>query len=159
MFNHIFCDVDGVLTDGGYLIDHLGNVSKSFNTRDMHILSVLSQKGYKVFCITGSDDKCTLKKMEMMNLHLIQNCSDKKAYIKSMFIEKFSCSWDEILFIGDGINDIDCLCLAKYKACPLDSSPFVLNIDGINISNACGGHGCVEDIVYNLFNNNGINIL
>lgn len=159
MFSYIFCDVDGVLTNGGYLIDHLGNISKSFHTRDMHILSMLSKKGYKVFCITGSDDNCTIKKMEMMNLQLIQNCSDKKKYISNMFIEKFSCSWDEILFIGDGINDIECLGSAKYKACPADSSPFVLDIDNIFISKVRGGHGCVEDIVHNLFQNNRIDIL
>ncbi len=155
MFSYIFCDVDGVLTDGGYLIDHQGNISKSFHTRDMHMLSLLSQKGYKVFCITGSNDECTLKKMEIMNIQLIQNCSDKKTYIQNMFIEKFSCNWDEILFIGDGINDIECLKNSKYKACPSGSSPFVLDIDGIFISKIEGGRGCVEDIVYNLFLKSG----
>lgn len=72
-----------------------------------------------------------------------------------MFIEKFSCNWDEILFIGDGINDIECLKNSKYKACPSGSSPFVLDIDGIFISKIEGGRGCVEDIVYNLFLKSG----
>lgn len=89
MFSYIFCDVDGVLTDGGYLIDHQGNISKSFHTRDMHMLSLLSQKGYKVFCITGSNDECTLKKMEIMNIQLIQNCSDKKHTYKICLLKNF----------------------------------------------------------------------
>ena len=90
MISYIFCDVDGILTDGGYIVDHQGNISKRFHTRD------------------------------------------------------------NILFIGDGINDLKCMSKCKIKSCPKDASKFILNMEDILISDVCGGHGCVEDIVYKL---------
>ena len=119
MISYIFCDVDGILTDGGYIVDHQGNISKRFHTRDIGI-------------------------------YLIYNCLDKNDYIEEYFINKSLCSWDNILFIGDGINDLKCMSKCKIKSCPKDASKFILNMEDILISDVCGGHGCVEDIVYRL---------
>ena len=150
MISYIFCDVDGILTDGGYIVDHQGNISKRFHTRDIDCLSRLVKKGYKVFCITSSNDNCTIKKMETVGIYLIYNCLDKNDYIEEYFINKSLCSWDNILFIGDGINDLKCMSKCKIKSCPKDASKFILNMEDILISDVCGGHGCVEDIVYRL---------
>lgn len=150
MISYIFCDIDGVLTDGGYIIDHIGNISKRFHTRDIDCLSRLKKKGCEIFCITSSNDYCTIKKMESNDICLINNCSDKKSHIEKLFVDKLLCSWDDILFIGDGINDYECMSKCKIKACPKDASKYILNIVDIIVSDACGGHGCVEDIIYKL---------
>lgn len=148
MFTHIFCDVDGVLTDGGYICDSRGDISKSFHTRDIHCLKKMIEKGFKVNIITGSNDDCTIKKAEMSNIPIIINCSNKYEYIDNYFIKNYLCTWDEILYIGDGVNDLECMNKCKYVACPQDASPYILDIEGINISKRCGGKGCVEDIIY-----------
>lgn len=148
MFTYIFCDIDGVLTNGGYIYDHNGNISKSFHTRDIHCIKRLIQIGFKVNLITGASDKCTIERADSANIPIIYNCSNKLDYINSYYINNYLCTWDEILYIGDGVNDLPCMDRSKYVACPKDASPYVKELEGICISDFCGGSGCVEDILY-----------
>ena len=53
----LILDVDGVLTDGGIIIDNEGNELKSFHVRDGHGIKMLGRAGIRVALITDSRKK------------------------------------------------------------------------------------------------------
>jgi YrbI family 3-deoxy-D-manno-octulosonate 8-phosphate phosphatase len=143
----VFCDIDGTITDGMYHVDGSGSVSKSFHTRDIHALHLLSENSeIYVAVVTGSEDECNRKKFEELDIPLYEAVRDKLDFVKSI-CANIGCSPSECLFIGDGINDMEAMIECGLKACPADASPVVLAIEGMIISEKNGGCGAVEDII------------
>lgn len=159
-----FCDIDGTITDGKYYIFGQNNTesslitAKAYNTRDVFALCVLA-KYIPVHLITSSDEMCDYLKFynKFENITLHQAIKNKREYIDRMLVAH-NMKWVEVVYIGDGFNDLECLNSSGYMAVPNDSCLNVIKgLSGdldlnyyIYRSKFNGGNGAVEDIVFNL---------
>ena len=160
MFREIkiaFFDVDGVLTDGIYQLSEDGSVTKSFYTRDFYGLEQLMRNGITVVIITQSHDEVFIRQIERIcsnstfwdscfvngTLIVLSGIDNKKEEIEHFFTEGV-VGWDNISYMGDAENDLECIKLARFSGCPTDAIPDVRTI-AMYPSDYYGGKGAVHD--------------
>lgn len=66
------------------------------------------------------------------------------------FKEKYNLKDEEILYVGDDINDIECLNSVKYAITVEDANYKVKQIPHIQITKANAGNGAFREIVDNI---------
>ena len=64
--------------------------------------------------------------------------------------EKYNLSDEEILYIGDDINDIECLKSVKYAVTVNQANYAVKQINGIQITEAPAGDGAFREVIDNI---------
>jgi len=61
-------------------------------------------------------------------------------------MQQYNLSWNEVLYMGDDLPDIDVLNKAGLSACPEDAVAEVKNVVKY-VSHLKGGAGCVRDVI------------
>jgi 3-deoxy-D-manno-octulosonate 8-phosphate phosphatase (KDO 8-P phosphatase) len=139
-------DMDGVLTDGGLLIDHDGQWLRRMDIKDGYALQLAIKSGYKVLVISGSESKPVAERLNKLGItDVFMKVNDKRSFLKN-YIEKNNCQPGEILFMGDDVPDYGCMQIADFACCPADAAIEIKQISSY-ISSFKGGCGCVRDVI------------
>ena len=144
-------DVDGTLTDGIYTVSEDGYVSKSFHTKDFAAMSKIQAAGIDVIILTQARDTCIaaqykrLPQASKTRMLVTSSVDDKKAWLDH-YLEYNKLSWDDVAYIGDSSNDIECLEASRIRACPIDSENCVKLVEDIMELETCGGKGAVYEL-------------
>ena len=93
---------------------------------------------------------------------LFQGVDDKLGYIQRNVVSSYGCfgesfTWDNVAYMGDAENDIECMEKAHYTGCPSDAIEEVKENSNY-VSNYPGGKGCVYDFAMHILrerNKNG----
>jgi 3-deoxy-D-manno-octulosonate 8-phosphate phosphatase (KDO 8-P phosphatase) len=138
--------VDGVLTDGRVLLLENGLQARQMHVKDGLALQMAMQNGYNVVIISGGYSEPVLNRMHYLNISEVYLATkDKKEFLEKYLGEK-GLNWNEVLFMGDDLPDLDVLQSAGLPCCPADAINEVKKackyISAIN-----GGHGCVRDVI------------
>lgn len=143
-------DVDGVLTDSGYIYDENGNISKRFNTRDFYALNFIKNKiGIPVMGLSGADDNATIKRFEELGIPLAYGIKDKLKFTENL-IKAVDIKYENIAFVGDHWIDLQLLKKCGVSFCPKDAVYKVRQVCK-NVSLVDGGHGVIEDFLCQIF--------
>lgn len=142
----VWCiDLDGVLTDGRYLVSEDGKITKAFHTRDFYAINVLKKLGYEVYIVTGADDDCGPKKAARVGIPILQGIIDKVAAIEETILQPKKMDWSNVAYIGDAENDVGALERAGLTFAPSDG---VKSLPEVNFTtSAKGGEGVVYEVV------------
>lgn len=148
-------DCDGVLTDGGmYYLDN-GIEAKKFNTRDGMAFKLLREKNIKVGIVTGENTEIVNNRFKKLKLdYLFMNVTDKLSIVTNLKRE-LNLNWDNILYIGDDLNDLEVMKKVGISACPLDAVNEIKQASQY-ISSKSGGYGVVRDVYNHFFANDTI---
>lgn len=143
-------DVDGTLTDGRIYVGADGEMMKAFHVQDGYAIAhILPEKGVVPVIITGRSSRIVERRAaELKIVHLHQGVSDKLCKLKEVASELGLCA-EEIAYIGDDVNDLDCIRYCGYTACPADAVPEVLEA----VDYVCkrgGGRGAVREFIATL---------
>lgn len=142
----IVVDVDGTLTDSGIYYDENGNELKKFSTRDAAGFFTAKIVGIKTMILTGRECKATKRRMKELNVdYLCQDVKDKRGYL-SKFMNDNSLSKENVGYLGDDLNDYECMQAAGFVGCPADAMDEIKKIASY-ISSKKGGEGAVRDII------------
>lgn len=140
-------DVDGTLTDGGIYLDNNGNELKKFNVKDGYAIStILPQYGIEPIVITGRKSEIVRKRCEELNIKRVVQGSKDKVYDMKIILNELAISMEETVYIGDDMNDIDCMKLVGVCACPNDAVDEIKKICDI-VAQKKGGYGAVREII------------
>lgn len=140
-------DVDGTLTDGHIYIGAEGEMMKAFHVQDGYAIAhVLPEKGIVPVIITGRSSKIVERRAAELKIqHLHQGVSDKLSKLREVAGE-LGIGAEEIAYIGDDLNDLDCIRCCGLTACPADAVPEILNaVDYVCERN--GGRGAVREFI------------
>ena len=140
-------DVDGTLTDGHIYIGAEGEVMKAFHVQDGYAIAhILPEKSIVPVIITGRSSKIVERRAaELKIIHLHQGVADKLSKLKVVAAE-LGINADEIAYIGDDLNDLDCIRWCGLTACPADAVPAVRE----TVQYVCsrnGGNGAVREFI------------
>lgn len=140
-------DVDGTLTDGHIYIGAEGEMMKAFHVQDGYAIAhILPEKGITPVIITGRKSRIVEKRAaELKITHLHQGISDKLTKLKEV-AGLLGADASEIAYIGDDVNDLDCIRWCGITACPADAVHEVLEAAGY-ICHREGGRGAVREFV------------
>ena len=145
-------DFDGVFTDGSVYIDEDLKQVKKINFSDIMGVSRLIKAGYKFAIISGETSNILNYFKNKFNIDEIHGGVRQKGIVLSEIMEKYSLSYDEVLYMGDDINDIAAFDCVKYKIAPKNANPIVKAKEGVQITQNSGGDGAFREVVDTLLN-------
>ena len=141
----ILTDVDGVLTDGCMYYSSKGEELKKFHTRDGMAVELLLQKNIKTIIITREKSKIVISRAKKIKVFKVYSGVKQKDKILNQICTKFKVAPNEIVFIGDDINDEKIMKLIGLSFAPSDATQTTKNIADI-ITNARGGQGVLREV-------------
>lgn len=147
-------DVDGTLTDGCIYVGAEGEMMKAFHVQDGYAIAhILPELGIIPVIITGRRSAIVERRAaELKIVHLHQGVSDKLAKLQDVAAE-LGFLPQEIAYVGDDLNDLDCIRYCGCAACPADAVPEVkAAADYVCTHN--GGRGAVREFI-DLLRNRG----
>lgn len=143
----VITDFDGVVTDNCVYIANDFTMSRKLNFKDIMAFSILRKNGYKIGIISGEQNaaiETLAKKFQIEEIH--QNIRIKIDVLKDI-VERYNLSKEEFLYIGDDINDVECLEFAKYKITVPHSVQKVKEVEDIQVTENQAGSGAFREVV------------
>ena len=139
-------DVDGTLTDGGMYYDANGEALKKFDTRDAKGLLMLRDAGVRVCIVTQENSAVVHARMRKLGLTdtYFPGTTDKPAWLADAGA-RWQVSLAQTAYIGDDLNDLECLRGVGFSCCPADARPEVRNAVQY-VCGARGGSGAVREV-------------
>lgn len=140
-------DVDGTLTDGHIYMGPQGEPMKVFSCKDgLGIKELLPKLGITPVIITGRDSIITANRAKELRIEaLYQGIADKLPLLKQIAAEH-GLEPGEIAYIGDDLNDWDCMKYCGLTACPQDAENAIKEIVSF-VAPREGGKGAVRDFI------------
>lgn len=145
-------DVDGTLTDGCIYMGPQGEAMKAFNCQDGHgIAQILPKLGITPVIITGRNSQIVANRAAELKIsHLHQGIHDKLPLLQEIARE-LGAGREEVAYIGDDMNDMDCINWCGLTGCPADAVPEIrAAVDFISSRN--GGRGAVREFIDHIRN-------
>ncbi len=142
----VVTDFDGVITDNCVYINSDGSMSRKLNFKDIMGFFLLKKNNIDIAIISGEENSAietVSKKFQVKEVY--QNIRVKSDILKEI-IKKYNLSDDEYVYIGDDLNDIECLQLAKYKITVPHAVEKLKKIKGIQITENDGGCGAFREV-------------
>lgn len=143
----VISDFDGVFTDGKLTIYSDGTTSKNVDYKDIMAIANILKQDIKFAIISGETSAAIdLMKSKFPMIDTFQN-ERKKINVLNSLLEKYELKYENVIYIGDDINDIECLSSVAFPATVQDAHDTVKNLDGIYISSKKGGCGAFREIM------------
>lgn len=142
----VITDFDGVVTDNCVYISDDGIISRKINFKDVVGFYLLKRNDIDVAIISGEKNSAIetiAKNLEIKEVY--QNIREKLPVLKEIIAKK-NLSQDEYLYIGDDINDLECLNYAKYRVTVPNSTDKVKAVEDIQITEYSGGTGAFREV-------------
>jgi 3-deoxy-D-manno-octulosonate 8-phosphate phosphatase (KDO 8-P phosphatase) len=141
----ILLDVDGVLTDGGIIIDDRGVESKRFDVRDGQGITSLIHAGIEVGLITGRYSNIVRRRAKELGVTIVYQGAQNKVEIYERIRRKIGLKDEQIAYVGDDIMDLPVLRKAGLAIAVRDGWPG-LRAEVDYITETKGGNGAVREV-------------
>ena len=141
----IVSEIDGVLTDGTYAEDEIGNtLYKVFNHKDWSAINEI-KKYYKVVFLCD-DNKINYNICHRRNLPFYWGKGENGKYkLLPDILRRYEATPDQTIYIGSKMSDRQCLQMIPYSMCPDDAGAYMRNIVWAPFI-ASGGHGIFTEL-------------
>ncbi|MEH7129310.1 HAD-IIIA family hydrolase [Neobacillus drentensis] len=139
-------DVDGTLTDGKIYVGDNGEIFKAFNVKDGYRLINMKKFNIIPVIITGKKSEILEKRAAELKIEEVHQGVEDKQKILDEVISRYQLSYENVAYIGDDLNDIDCMKVCYLKACPSDAIDEVMEIVDY-ICKSTGGNGAVRELI------------
>ncbi len=141
----LILDVDGVMTDGGILMDSDGREMKKFNVRDGHGLVMIQRHGIQVAILTGRTSAVVEHRARDLRISEVYQGALNKKEVLATILEKNRLAPEEIAYMGDDIVDIPVLKMVGFSAAVADALDVVKrSVDFVTVQP--GGKGAVREV-------------
>ncbi|MEK7557403.1 MAG: HAD hydrolase family protein [Patescibacteria group bacterium] len=104
----IVFDFDGVFTDGTVIVDETGKESVVCSRKDTLRFPELLKRGIRLAVISKERNPVVAKRCEKMGVICFQG-ADNKIDLLRQLLEREKVSPAEAAFVGDDINDVECM--------------------------------------------------
>lgn len=142
----VITDFDGIITDNCVYVNDNFIISRKINFKDIMGFAILKRNNIQMGIISGEKNaaiEILAKKFSIAEIH--QDIRIKIDVLKNI-IEKYNLGPDEFIYIGDDINDFDCLNYAKHKITVPHAPTKLKNINGIQITENEAGNGAFREV-------------
>ncbi len=143
----IITDFDGVVTDNCVYISDDLTTSKKINYKDLMGFAILRRNDFNIAIISGDKSGAIDAIAKRFKLEEVYQDIRIKIDILKSIVEKYNLTEEEFVYIGDDINDIQCLEFAKYKITVPDAVKKVKEVSEIQITENNGGCGAFREVV------------
>jgi len=143
----IITDVDGVLTNGGIILDGEAGETKMFSVRDGVGVWLGHEAGLQFAILTGRLTPVVKRRAKELGIQYIYGRAINKKRDGLLALRtQLGLVQDEILYIGDDLIDIPVFAEVGLSVAPEDADAFAL--DKVSaVTRACGGRGVLREVV------------
>ncbi len=146
-------DFDGVFTDNAVYFSQDGVEMVRCWRSDGLGLRRLEKVGLQLVVVSTEENPIVSKRCAKMKVRCQQGCADKVAALESLSRE-LGIAFAEMAYLGNDINDADCLRRVGLPMVVADAYPEVLPLAKLK-TEAKGGHGAVREVCDLLFSVRG----
>jgi N-acylneuraminate cytidylyltransferase len=137
-------DFDGVFTDNRVLVGEDGRESVSCNRGDGLGLDYLRATGLPLLVLSTERNAVVAARCEKLQLECRQGLRDKGAALKDFAAER-DIPLSSIVYVGNDLNDRECLSAAGCGILVADAHPLVREFAAITLTRR-GGEGAVREV-------------
>ena len=101
----LILDVDGVLSDGGIILDNAGGEAKRFNVHDGVGIKLAQEAGWRVLFLTARNSPPALRRADEMGAECALGVAHKEQFLRIWLAER-EIDWDEVAYVGDDLQDL-----------------------------------------------------
>lgn len=146
MIKLIVIDVDGTLTDGKIYYTQSGEEIKAFNIKDGLMIKSWNMLGKKSAIITGRVSNMVEKRGKELNITYVKQGIRNKKKALDEIIKELNITYNEVAVIGDDMNDLSMIKIAKKSFAPYDANPYIYDIVDYPLTKN-GGNGAVAEMI------------
>lgn len=147
-------DVDGTLTDGGVYMDGRGGEFKRFDIQDGMGIVRLRAAGVRTAFLSGRRSEATAQRASDLGVEFLFNGVREKLPVLRSLLSDLSLSAEEAAYMGDDVNDVDCLRAAGLAFAPANAVPEAKAAADF-VTSANGGSGAVREAAERIISLNG----
>jgi len=141
----VLTDVDGTLTDGGMYYSSKGDMMKKFHVRDGMAVNILRRNGIFTVLVTKEKSDVVKKWAKKMNVRKIHQGIVNKEKILPRICKEYRVKPEQIVYIGDDINDISLMKAVGVSVAPADAWKKTRQVADI-VTKATGGNGVLREV-------------
>jgi 3-deoxy-D-manno-octulosonate 8-phosphate phosphatase (KDO 8-P phosphatase) len=136
-------DFDGVFTDNRVWVNERGEELLAFSRSDGLGLRRLDEVGVKYLIVSTEPNPIVGARAVKMNADCVQGVDDKLAVLFER-TEQLGVALGETAYVGNDVNDVECLRAVGCPVVPADAWPEVRSLARWVLSRP-GGTGCVRE--------------
>jgi 3-deoxy-D-manno-octulosonate 8-phosphate phosphatase (KDO 8-P phosphatase) len=136
-------DFDGVFTDNRVWVNERGEETLAFSRSDGLGLRRLDQVGVQYLIVSMEQNPIVGARAQKLGIDSVQGVDDKLTVVRER-TGAAGVSLDETAFVGNDVNDADCLRAVGLPVVPADAWPEVAPLAKWVLSRP-GGSGCVRE--------------
>ena len=136
-------DFDGVFSDNRVWTNDQGEESVACFRGDTYGLRRLDEVGVAYLILTSETNDAVAARARKMRADCIKGIEDKLPVLNAE-VERRGVSLAETSYVGNDINDAECLAVVGLPVVPADAWAEVVPLARLVLTRA-GGHGCVRE--------------
>ena len=149
----VLFDFDGVMTDDTVITDENGKESVRCSREDGMGISLLKRKGIKVAVLSTEKNPVVLVRCKKLNIECFYKLGNNKIDSMKNYLEDNKISPDNVIFMGNDVNDVECLEFAGFAVVPQNAKEEAKKVADL-IINKNGGQGAVRELCNLIIKNN-----
>ena len=152
----IVMDIDGVLTDGGIIINESGEQARIFNTKDGMAIRLLQLCKCSIALVSGGNKNIANKRAESLDIKYVFTGISNKLNSISTLQKELRVTPEQTLFLGDDVNDLIALPVVRMFLVPSDAHKSCI-ASAHWVGERSGGHGFVREFADLFLQARGLN--
>lgn len=141
----LFLDVDGVLTDGSFILDNNGVEIKAFNVKDGIGIRMLLRAGVRVALISGRSSPAVKFRAQDLGIDEVHQGVNNKIKVFRSILKKWNIKEHQAAFVGDDIPDLPLLERVGLAVAVADACSEVKERAHM-VTGSKGGRGAVREV-------------
>ncbi|MEM9657459.1 MAG: HAD hydrolase family protein, partial [Planctomycetota bacterium] len=142
----LLTDVDGVLTDGGVVLDDRGVETKRFSIRDGLAVRLWQNAGGNLGIVTGRSSRIVARRADELDIRFVRQGVDEKLPVVREISQSLRLSPEQVAFIGDDLPDLPPIRWAGLGVAVGDAVVEVRDAAEY-VTSAVGGQGALREVV------------
>jgi YrbI family 3-deoxy-D-manno-octulosonate 8-phosphate phosphatase len=139
----IVFDFDGVFTDNRVLVLQDGTEAVLCSRADGFGLDAVRNHGIKLLVLSKEKNSVVSARCNKLNIPCIQGYDNKSDILKRE-ADSLRISLKNVAYMGNDINDLECLQIVGLPVCVSDAYPDIVKIS-LYVTEARGGYGAVRE--------------
>lgn len=140
----LITDFDGVHTDDRVLVSQDGSEAVTCSRSDGMGIEILRGTGLKLLILSRESNPVVTVRARKLKMEVMHHVTEKLPVLDSWRQEN-GLEWSDIAYIGNDINDVDCMTACGLSFCPSDAHDTAKNAADRILSNL-GGRGAIREV-------------
>ncbi len=136
-------DFDGVFTDNRVIVSETGEESVVCDRGDGMGTAILKTCGIEMLILSKETNKVVEARGRKLGIEVIQGCDEKLPALK-LWLDSKKIRPENTAYLGNDINDIECLSFVEFAVIPADAHPDVHSHANWTLSRS-GGRGAIRE--------------